>query len=126
MRKPCFRGLDRPFTIFGLEPTDVSMAVLVGMFGMFVQPVLGVLAALAVAGALRALKRGKPPGYLYALAYRAGLVALLPSAFVPPHQVRPPLPWKRRLVRLSGVGGEGDQKHELVRFYHQGRERLLG
>ncbi len=125
MRKPCFRGLDRPFTIFGLEPTDIAMAALVGMFGMFVQPMLGVLAAALVVGGLRALKRGKPPGYLFTLAYRAGLVAFLPSTFVPPHQVRPPFPWKKRVVRLSGVAGDGDRDHELVRFYHQGRERLL-
>jgi len=89
-RRPCARTLDRPIQVFGLEPEDlVDGAVAVG-------------AGLGSWIALLRLKAGKPPGHLFGLAHRHGLVDLLPAALRAP-QVLP-----RRVTRLSPFPGEED------------------
>jgi len=102
-RQPCARTLDRPIVIFGLEPEDlvgVGLAAIALMFAT--DGLIGVGAGLASWIALVRLKAGRPPGYLFYLAYRTGLVDLLPGGWKPA-QILP-----RRVRTLSPFSGETD------------------
>lgn len=102
-RKPCPRTLDRPIQVFGLEPEDLVAVGLVAIVLLFLADgLLAVGTGLVLWIVLIRLKAGKPPGHLFALAYRHGLADLLPAALLPP-QVLP-----RNLTRLSPFTGEED------------------
>ena len=102
-RRPCARTLDRPILVFGLEPEDLVGVGLLSIVLLFlVDGAIAVGAGLGSWIALLRLKAGKPPGHLFALAHRHGLIDLLPAALRAP-QVLP-----RRLTRLSPFPGEED------------------
>jgi hypothetical protein len=99
--KRCYRTLDKPITVFGLEIEDLCGVVLAaGALLFLTRPILGIGGGLAAWAGLRALKAGKPPGYVFEQAYRAGLLRFVP------------LPAPRRLLpraaraRWSAVGAD--------------------
>ena len=113
-RRTCARTLDRPILIFGLEPEDlvgIGVAAIVVLF--LVDGAVAVGVGLAGWIVLLKLKAGKPPGYLYYLAHRAGLLDRLPAAWRAP-QVLP-----RRCTHLSPFPGETDD--ELARDWWSAR-----
>lgn len=102
-RRPCPRTLDRPIQVFGLEPEDLVGVGLAAIVLLFLwDGIAAVGTGLGLWIALMRLKAGKPPGHLYALAYRHGLVDWLPASFRAP-QVLP-----RRVTWLSPFTGEED------------------
>ncbi|MBN4071826.1 hypothetical protein JYT83_00255 [bacterium AH-315-F18] len=82
--RPCLRTLDEAVEIFGLEPEDWTLLMGVGAVAFLINGIVAI--GLIVGGflILRALKRGKPPGYIFYLAYKSGLTKLLPMRFRPP------------------------------------------
>lgn len=118
-RKPCARTLDRPILIFGLEPEDlllvggVSGAIL---FAWDAFPAVGAGAFLWIG--LSRVKAGRPPGFLFTLLYRTGVLRFLPLPV--PHLVRPPLPGARQRIRLSPFPGND----ELEKSYWIGKPLL--
>jgi type IV secretory pathway TrbD component len=102
-RRPCPRTLDRPIQVFGLEPEDLVGVGLVAIVLLFlVDGLIAVGTGLGLWIALLRLKAGKPAGHLFALAYRRGLIDLLPAALRAP-QVLP-----RSVTKLSPFTGEED------------------
>jgi len=102
-RRPCPRTLDRPIQVFGLEPEDLVGVGLVAIALLFlIDGIVAVGTGLGLWIALMRLKAGKPPGHLFALAYRRGLIDLLPPGWRAP-QVLP-----RSVTRLSPFTGEED------------------
>jgi hypothetical protein len=70
-RAPVFRNLDRRQEWLGLEPADLFVLAAVGWLLMMIAPrafAWNLLIVVAAAVALRLIKRGKPTGYLVALA----------------------------------------------------------
>ncbi len=113
-RRPCPRTLDRPIQVFGLEPEDLVGVGLAAIVLLFLSDgIVAVGTGLGLWIALLRLKAGKPPGHLYALAYRHGLADLLPAAFRAP-QVLP-----RRVTRLSPFTGEEDDDLARAWFSHR-------
>ena len=107
-RRPCPRTLDRPILIFGLEPEDLVAVGLIGGGLLFVvDPLIAVGAGFGLWLLLLKIKAGRPPGYLFYLAYRSGLLLALPRSLRPPHLLPPPAREGRRL-RLSAFGGDHD------------------
>lgn len=89
-RKMCPRTLDRPIVIFGLEPEELVLVGVVSgalLFLVDAVPAVGTGAALWIG--LGRLKAGKPPGHLYELAYRAGILRWLPDFLRVPHLLPP-------------------------------------
>ena len=123
--KPCYRTLDRPLSILGLDPGDLVIVVLsaIAVF-VFVGHVTGIALGLGMGLGLRKLKRNRPPGHLYYLAYRHGILRLLPSAFRVAHLVMPPLPWQRPVVRYSPFSGDSEHDRPEYRFFHLRKPRL--
>ncbi len=123
-RTPCLRTLDRPITIFGLEPEDlVAVAVVTSVLMFAVDPLPGLVTGAVLWIALLRLKGSKAPGHLYALAYRTGLLSIAPAILRVPHLVRAPLPGKVRVVRLSAFPGPADEETPAFRHYHHDDER---
>ncbi|MBI4575562.1 MAG: hypothetical protein HY722_04790 [Planctomycetes bacterium] len=103
-KRRCLRTLDDPVEILGLEPEDWLVLMVVGAVLFVANGIVAV--AFVVAGflALRAIKRGKPAGYLFYLAYRSGLTRLLPPSRRPPHLLAQPWPWQRPMrVKYSAA-----------------------
>ena len=94
-QRPCLRILDEPIEILGLEPEDWMILMVTGAVSFVVNGIAAI--GLIVAGflLLRALKRGKPSGYLFYLAYRAGWTRLLPRALRPAGLLDRGWPWQR-------------------------------
>ncbi len=104
-RRPCPRTLDRPILVFGLEPEDLVLIGFIAGGLLFVaDPLLAVGTGFALWIGLLKLKAGKPPGYLFTLAYRIGLVRLLPPSMRPPHL----LPRAETLRIQAFDGGDHD------------------
>jgi len=111
-RRACPRTLDRPILIFGLEPEDLVAVGLIGGGLLFVtDPLIAVGAAFALWISLLKLKAGRPPGYLFELAYKAGALRVLPRS-LRPHILPPTLGLARRTrtLRLSVFGDEHDDE----------------
>ena len=124
-RRRCYRSLDKPITIWGLEPEELFVLVLgAGAVMLLVDPVPGAILGLVLAFGLRRIKRGKPPGYLFELVYRTGALRLLPSLFRAPRIVAPPLPWNPRTIRLSAFLGPEEGERAELRFYRDGKSEL--
>ncbi len=92
-RKACARTLDRPIVLFGLEPEElVGVGMVAGAILFLVDAVPAVLVGAGLWLGLSRLKAGKPPGHLFELAYRWGLLrwggALLRVPHVLPRGVR--------------------------------------
>ena len=124
--KRCYRHLDRPFVVFlGLGPMDLMLILGVGtVLILFANVILALIATLAVAVSIKRLKEGKPRGYLFYLAYRSGLLRLVPDPMRPPYLVRPPEMGKSRILRFSGVPSD-DAERDEVRFYRGPRKFTL-
>lgn len=115
-RKPCPRTLDRPIMIFGLEPEDLVLVGLVaGIILFVVDAVPAVLTGAALWIGLSRLKAGKPPGHVYELLFRSGLLRRAPSFLRVPHLIR------RGVARLDAFPGGDD---DLVAEYWSDRPRL--
>jgi type IV secretory pathway TrbD component len=105
IRRPCPRTLDRPILVFGLEPEDLVLIGLIAGGLLFVaDPLFAVGAGFGLWIGLLKLKAGKPPGYLFTLAYRIGLVRLLPPSMRPLHL----LPRAETLRIQAFDGGDPD------------------
>ena len=89
-RKPCARTLDRPIVIFGLEPEELVLIGLVsGAILFLVDPVPAVIAGGTLWAGLSRIKAGKPPGHLFELLHRSGLLRWAPGFLRAPHLLRP-------------------------------------
>ncbi len=89
-RRPCPRTLDRPILVFGLEPEDlVIIGLVAGGLLMLADPLIAVGTGFGLWIALMRLKAGKPPGYLFTLAYRLGVLSVLPRSLRPLHLLPP-------------------------------------
>lgn len=115
VNRRCLRTLDRPVTFFGLEIEDIVLIVLVsGAILFLVSPVVAVVFALAAHFVLRRLKEGRPPGTLYALLLRWGVLWILPGLAAPGLVVPPP---GRRRLRFSCVDGPDDAASRFERGF---------
>lgn len=123
--RPCLRNLDRPIVaLWGLEPVDLFavvgvVAVLMVLSNIGIALLGGLLACLG----LKALKAGKPRGYVFYLFYRSGLLRFCPESLRPPYLVIPPAPGVREL-RFSPAPGRGDDQTPEVRYFRGGKEFL--
>lgn len=83
--RPCYRNVDQPILLLGLEYMDWAMVLLV-FGGCALIPYISNLTVLLItvicATALRVLKASKPRGYLLHLCYRLGVP--LPGILPPP------------------------------------------
>ena len=88
LARPCYRNVDQPILLLGLEYMDWAM-VLVVFGGCALIPYISNLTVLVItvicATALRVLKASKPRGYLLHLCYRLGVP--LPGILPPPRIV---------------------------------------
>ena len=104
-RKPCPRTLDRPIVLFGLEPDElVLVGLLSGAVLFLVDAVPAVIVGAVVWIGLSRIKAGKPPGHVFELLYRGGLMRWLPFLRVPhllPREVR---------VLDAFEGGDDDER----------------
>lgn len=115
-RKACPRTLDRPIVLFGLEPEELVVVGLVsGAILFLIDAIPAVLAGAAMWMGLSRLKAGRPPGYLFEVAYRAGFLKWAQGLFGAPHLLPP---GTRYLDAFPG----GDD--EAVRRYWGDRPRL--
>ena len=120
--RPCLRHLDKPIVaLWGLEPIDlfatlggVGLLMLVSNIGIAL--VGGVLVCLA----LKALKAGKPRGYVF---YRSGILRVAPEALRPPYLVIPPGPGRRRLSFSAAPGPQDDRTPE-AEYFRRGTDYL--
>ncbi len=88
MARPCYRNVDRPILLLGLEYVDWAMVLIVFAICALIPYIsnLTVLVATVIcATVLRVLKASKPRGYLLHLCYRFGLP--LPGILPPPRTV---------------------------------------
>lgn len=121
--KTCFRTLDRPLTVMGLEPGELVLVVLASLVTfLLIGQITGVVLGLALGLGLRQLKAGRPPGFLYYLAYRYGLLRLAPASFRVRHLVAPPWPWQSSVIHMSALEGEVDHERSEVHFYRGRRQ----
>jgi hypothetical protein len=80
----CYRTLDRPITVFGLEIEDLLAVILVSGGLLFAAgPFAGIGGGFLLYVALCRLKAGKPPGHLFERLYRARLIERLPFLGAP-------------------------------------------
>jgi hypothetical protein len=119
------RNLDRPIVaLWGLEPVDLFavvgvVAVLMVLSNIGIALLGGLLACLG----LKALKAGKPRGYVFYLFYRSGVLRLSPESLRPPYLVIPPAPGSRTLSFSPAPGPEDDLTEE-ARYFRRGKEFL--
>lgn len=115
-RKPCPRTLDRPIVVFGLEPDELVLVGLAAGAILFAwDPVPAVLCGGGLWLALSRIKAGKPPGHLFELLYRTGVLARAPEWLRTSHLI------PRRVRRLDVFPGGDD---DAVRAYWPDRPRL--
>jgi len=115
-RKTCPRTLDRPIMIFGLEPEDlVLVGLIAGIILFVIDAVPAVMTGAALWIGLSRLKAGKPPGHVYELLYRSGLLRWAPSFLKVPHLIR------RGVARLDAFPGGDD---DVIAEYWSDRPRL--
>jgi len=74
------------------------------------------VAGLFVCLGLKALKAGKPRGYVFYLFYRAGLLRLAPASLRPPYLVIPPA-FGHRTLSFSPAPGPEDDGTEEARYF---------
>ncbi len=125
LARPCLRHLDRPIVaLWGLEPVDL-FAVLGAAVGILIVSNIGiaVVGGLLVCLGLKALKAGKPRGYVFGLLYRAGLLRCCPQALRPPYLLLPP-GFASRTIRFSAAPGPEDDGSREARYFRAGRRTL--
>jgi hypothetical protein len=116
--RPCLRSLDKPIVaLWGLEPLDL-LAILgvVGILMILTNIGIGLLGGLLACLGLKALKAGKPRGYVFGLFYRSGVLRICPEALRPPYLVIPPAPGSRTLRFWAAPGPEDDETPEARNF----------
>ena len=116
--RPCLRNLDRAIVaLWGLEPGDLFAIIGVVAVLLVVTNIgIALIAGLFVCLGLKALKAGKPRGYVFYLFYRAGLLRLAPASLRPPYLVIPPALGKRTLSFSPAPGPEDDDTPEAIFF----------
>lgn len=108
--------MDRPIVIFGLEPEElVFVGLVAGAILFLVDAIPAVLTGAALWLGLSRVKAGRPPGYLYELFYRSGLLRWAPSFLRVPHLLR------AQTRYLDAFPGGND---DVVREYWSDRPRL--
>jgi hypothetical protein len=123
VERPCLRNLDRAIVaLWGLEPIDL-FAIIGVVAGLLVVTNIGIglLGGLVVCVGLKALKAGKPRGYVFYLFYRAGVLRICPEALRPPYLVIPPAFGKRTLSFSAAPGPEDDETPE-ARYFRGGKK----
>ena len=101
----CYRTLDRPITVFGLEIEDLLLVILLAGFALFAAgPFVGIGLALGLLALLRRFKAGRPPGYVFERLYRRGFT------FAVPH-LAPLLP------RFTAVTSDDEEGHSIEARY---------
>lgn len=88
MARPCYRNVDRPILLIGLEYVDWAMVLIVFAICALIPYIsnLTVLVTTVISAVgLRVLKASKPRGYLLHVCYRFGLP--LPGILPPPRTV---------------------------------------
>src|SRR6185369_11540457 len=118
IERPCLRNLDRAIVaLWGLEPVDLFAIVGVVAVGIVVANIgIALVAGLFVCLGLKALKAGKPRGYVFYLFYRAGVLRLSPASLRPPYLVIPP-PFRKRTLSFSAAPGPEDDETEEARYF---------
>lgn len=70
----CYRSLDKPITICGMEAEDIVIIVLIsGVIYFILSGIVAVGCGLLLSYALKSVKSGRPRGYLFYLLYSAGV-----------------------------------------------------
>ena len=121
--RPCLRSLDKPIVaLWGLEPVDLFAIIGVVLVLMVIANIgIAILGGLLACLGLKALKAGKPRGYVFTLFYRSGLLRMAPVALRPPYLVIPPAPGTRTLS-FSAAPGPGDDETGDARYWKGGKE----
>ena len=120
--RPCLRNLDNPIVaLWGLEPVDLfAVITVVGIMMVLTNIGIALIAGLIFCLGLRALKAGKPRGYVFYLFYRTGLLRMAPDALRPPYLVIPPAASSRKL-RFSAAPGPEDDETPEARYFRGGK-----
>lgn len=123
--RPCLRNLDNPIvTLWGLEPVDLfAVVAVVGVMMVLSNIGIGLVAGVLACLGLKALKAGKPRGYVFYLFYRSGLLRLAPDSLRPPYLVIPPAAGSRTL-RFSSAPGPEDDLTEEAKYFRGGKVYL--
>jgi len=125
--RPCYRNLDRPIVaLWGLEPVDLFAIFASAVVLMIVTNIaIGLVGGVAVGLALKALKAGKPRGYVFSLFYRSGILRFAPATLRPPWLVIPPgFGPAGRILRFSPAPGPEDDDTPEARYYRGAKEVL--
>ncbi len=125
--RPCYRNLDRPIiALWGLEPGDLFAILGATAFLMIATNIgLGLVGGVAFGIGLKALKAGKPRGYVFYLFYRSGILRFVPDALRPPWLVIPPPPIGARVLRFSAAPGPADDDTPEARYFRGAKEFVL-
>lgn len=116
--RPCLRNLDRPIVaLWGLEPVDLFAVVgVVGILMVLTNIGIALVGGLLACLGLKALKAGKPRGYVFYLFYRSGILRWSPESLRPPYLVIPPALGSRSLSFSAAPGREDDVTKEATYF----------
>lgn len=121
--RPCLKTLDKPIVaLWGLEPVDLcAIVVIVGLLMIVANIGIAILGGVLACLGLKALKAGKPRGYVFYLFYRSGLLRMAPEFLRPPYLVIPPAP-AQRYLRFSPAPGRGDDETREARYFRRGKD----
>ena len=124
--RPCYRNLDRPIVaLWGLEPGDLLVILVgAGLFMALSNVVIGLAGGILLGVGYKALKAGKPRGYVFYLFYRSGLLRFFPNSFRPPYLVVPPPIAGRKALSFSPAPGPEDDETPEARFYRGSKDFL--
>ena len=124
MNRPCYRNLDKPFEVFlGLGPGELLLIAIVGLVLMTVwNAPAGLLGGAAFGAVIKHFREGKPRGYAFYLAYKAGIVGHLPEGLRPPGLLPARGLLGPRLIRFSGVAGPADDESLEARHFWSGKK----
>lgn len=124
--KPCYRNLDKPIVaLWGLEPGDLLVILVgAGLFMVLTNVVIGLVGGTLLGLGYKALKSGKPRGYVFYLFYRSGVIRLLPNSLRPPYLVIPPPLAGKKVLRFSPAPGPEDDETSEARFYRGSKDFL--
>ena len=124
MNRPCYRNLDRPFEVFlGLGPFELLLIAIVGLVLMTVwNAPAGLLGGAAFGAVVKHFREGKPQGYAFCLAYKAGLLGILPEGLRPPGLLPAPGPLGARLQKFSAVADLADDECPEARHFWSGKK----
>jgi hypothetical protein len=123
MSRPCYRNLDRPFEVFlGLGPGELLLIAIVGLVLMTVwNAPAGLLGGAAFGAVVKHFREGKPRGYAFYLAYKSGLLGVLPDGLRPPGLLPAPGAFGPRRIRFSAVAGLADDEGPEARHFWSGK-----